>query len=481
MKSRYINIILFFTCLMAIGTINIFAEDKPVSEYENRALEQFPEFFPQALFSGDYFKKIDLYFSDQFIWRDSFVRISSAIKEHRGLPGNDGAVIIVQGGFNDAEEHRSLPDDFYVPAEEEVDEPDDKTFEAVPVEPSAEALLTPAPAPDEKESLDTAEPGGGTDVSSNPEPAADPVQKTDPTPAPPAEKDDNGRKIGKILIYNNSAMQLFKAYPDAETHYANTINSFKERAGEQVKVYSLLAPTSIEFIDNDKYKSLSDSQKDAIARVNERLKGVIPVDAYQKLQEHKDEYVYFRTDHHWTALGAYYAYAGFADAAGFEAVPLEKFETEKIENFIGSLYDMTSSSTLRKHPDTVTVFKPFVKNEYNVWYEEPVKLNVIDMNQASQKNKYRVFISGDRPLGIIKTEVLNGKKILVIKDSYGNAMVPFLLPHYEEIYVVDPRQYEKNIFKLIQDNEIQEVLFLNYALIVGDKNFADLIVKVMNQ
>jgi len=122
-----------------------------------------------------------------------------------------------------------------------------------------------------------------------------------------------------------------------------------------------------------------------------------------------------------------------------------------------------------------------VKSEYNVWYEGPVKLKVIDMYHATQKNKYRVFISGDRPLGIIKTEVSNGKKILIIKDSYGNAMVPFLLPHYEEIYVVDPRQYGKNIFNLIQDNEIQEVLFLNYALIVGDNSFADLIIKVMNQ
>ncbi|NLM11147.1 MAG: hypothetical protein GX213_10335 [Clostridiaceae bacterium] len=480
MKSKYINIILFFICITGIGLVNLFTEDRLISEYENRALEQFPEFSVQVLFSGDYFKKIDLYFSDQFLWRDSFVRISSGVKELKGLPGSDGATIIVQGGFNDAEEHDSLPD-INEWGEKVAPEPDSRPEEVIP-EPSAEPELTPdlEAYGNEKPEI-TPGPTNDPVMESTPEPAEKPTEKPEPTPIPASEKDDNGRRIGRILIYNNSAMQLFKANSDAEAHYANTLNSFKERAADQIKVYSLLAPTSAEFIDNDKYKSLTDSQKDAITRVNDKLNGVIPVDAYTKLKEHKGEYIYFRTDHHWTALGAYYAYTAFADSAGFDAVSLDRYETENIENYLGSMYDMTSSSTLRKNPDTITVYKPFVKSEYNVWYEGPVKLKVIDMYHATQKNKYRVFISGDRPLGIIKTEVSNGKKILIIKDSYGNAMVPFLLPHYEEIYVVDPRQYGKNIFNLIQDNEIQEVLFLNYALIVGDNSFADLIIKVMNQ
>lgn len=477
MKSKYINLIVFFTCLVGIGILNIFAEDRAVSEYENRTLEQFPEFSAQDLFSGEFFKKIDIYFSDQFVWRDSFVRISSEVKDLKGLPGSDGATVIVQGGFNDAEEHGSPPE---IGASGE--EPFNGPVETIPSEPDIEPWLTPVPeAGAENKPEMTPGPTGLPTLEPTPEPTHVPVQKSEPTPTPAEEKDDNGRKVGKILIYNNSAMQLFKANTEAEACYADTLNKFKEKAGENIKVYSLLAPTSIEFIDNEKYKSLSDPQKDAIDRVYGRLNGVVPVDAYAKLKEHKGEYLYFRTDHHWTALGAYYAYVAFAETAGFEAVPLDKYETEDIENYLGSLYDMTSSSTLRKHPDTITVYKPFVNSEYNVWYEGPVKLKVIDMSHAAQKNKYRVFISGDRPLGIIKTDVQNGRKILVIKDSYGNAMVPFLLPHYEEIYVVDPRQYGKNIFKLIQDNDIGEVVFLNYALIVGDKNFAGLIEKVMNQ
>lgn len=476
MKSKYANIILFFVCLIGIGTVNAFSGDRPVSEYENRSLEQFPEFSVQSLLSGEYFRKIDLYFSDQFLWRDSFVRISSAVKELKGLPGRKGEVVIVHGGFNDAEEHAAFPDD-YTPENEHSGKNENKTDYGSRSEPAEGSGITSMPEPSEKIPEFTPVPSEASEANPTVEPSGTP----EPTPTPLPEKDDNGKRIGRILIYNNSAMQLFKANTDAEKYYAETLNGFKEKAGEGIRVYSLLAPTSIEFVDNEKYRDLSDSQKEAISRVYEKLSGVIPVDAYSKIMEHSDEYLYFRTDHHWTALGAYYAYSGFADAAGFDAVPLDRYETENIENYLGSLYDMTSSSTLRKNHDTITVYKPFVKNEYSVWYEGPVKLKVIDMYHATQKNKYRVFISGDRPLGIIKTEVDNGRKILVIKDSYGNAMVPFLLPHYEEIYVVDPRQYRKNIFTLIQENEIQEVLFLNYALVIGDKSFADLILKVMNQ
>jgi hypothetical protein len=106
-------------------------------------------------------------------------------------------------------------------------------------------------------------------------------------------------------------------------------------------------------------------------------------------------------------------------------------------------------------------------------------MNVLDMTHADKKNKYRIFLSGDRPLGKISTEVKNEKKILIIKDSYGNAFIPFLIPHYEEIYIVDPRQYKSNVLKLIKDNGIQEVLFLNYVPAVDMKNIIDLIGKMM--
>ena len=504
MKRKYINIVVFFTLIMGIGLLNLFYSDRQVSVYENRELEQFPQFSIEKFLSGEYFERINLYFSDQFLLRDNFVQISSVVKDFKGIPGIEGATIVVQSGFNDAVEQAAVP---YINENmEDIQTPDESHITITP-EPSLEKALQENLVQDsdydipvqeefpdathevEDSNADSSdahsEDKKQTDLlsSSNEETQAiaEPTKVPSNAVTPDKQKDDNGKKIGRILIYKNSAMQLFRANGVAEEYYANTLNSFKQRVGEQIKVYSLLAPTSIEFIDNMKYKELTDSQKDAISRVNNKFEGIETVNAYEKLEEKKDEYIHFRTDHHWTALGAYYAYTGFASSAGFGTIPLEKYETEIIEEYVGSMYDMTSSNTLKKHPDTITVYKPFVENVYNVWYEGPVKLKVIDMYHASKKNKYRVFISGDRPLGIIESEVKNNKKILVIKDSYGNAMVPFLLPHYEEIYVVDPRQYKKNIFELIEDKGLQEVLFLNYALILGDTSFPDLIVKVMEQ
>ena len=325
-------------------------------------------------------------------------------------------------------------------------------------------------------------PSGEASISPAPEPKAEPTAlpaQSAPSPTSKPPRDDNGKTIGKVLIYKDGAYALFPFSEDSANYYVKTLNQFRQEAGDGVTVYSLLAPTSMEFLQEEKFQQLTDSQKDTIEYVNAKLKGVVPVDAYTPLQEHNGEYVYFRTDHHWTALGAYYAYTGFAKEAGFEPVSLDRYQTETVEGYVGSMYETTGSSNLKRNPDTITVYKPFTKNEYNVYYSSAIKMKVIDMSHADKKVKYRVFLSGDRPLGIIRTDVANGRKILVIKDSYGNAMVPFLLPHYEEIYVVDPRQYEKNIFELIQKNGIQEVLFLNYVPILSYYGYIDLIVKVM--
>ncbi len=467
MKIKWINIICFIACLFSIGFFNLFSEERLISDFENRTLEQFPEFSTSKLFSGEYFSGIEAWFADQFIMRDFFVQVSSTIKEYKGIPGGGEAQIIVQDGFNAFEKQAAVPyeetDDLFLsPAPTET-----PVLNSTDIPNQREEEKTEIPAITNQEELDF-------QPEENPDTIAENVKQQES-----AANDDNGRRIGKTLIYNNSAMAIFPFYEGSTAYYAKMLNDFQEKAGEEVKVYSLAAPTNIEFIDNEKYRTLSDSQKDAISYLNSLLKGVIPVDAYTPLSEHKDEYVYFRTDHHWTALGAYYAYTGFAKAAEFEPVPLETYETETIDDYLGSMYDMTSSSALKKNPDTITVYKPFVKNEYTIYYEGPIKMKTIDMSHANKKNKYRVFISGDRPLGIIKTDVDNGKKILVIKDSYGNAMVPFLLPHYEEVYVIDPRQYGKNAFSLIIENGIKEVLILNYVPILSEYGFTDLIIKIM--
>lgn len=296
-----------------------------------------------------------------------------------------------------------------------------------------------------------------------------------------SEKED-ARKIGSMLILKDRAMEVYSFSNNESSFYAGIINSFEERIGGSVKVYSLLAPTQVEFIENEKYKTMSTSQKKVIEYVNQHFnENIIPVNAYEALRSNRDKYLYFRTDHHWTALGAYYAYTAFADAIEEKPVPIEKYEVGKVEDYLGSTYSATLNKKLQSHPDTIYYYKPFIKHEYRVYYEGSLKMNLLDMSHATKKNKYRIFLSGDRPLGKITTEVQNGKKILIIKDSYGNAFVPFLLPHYNEIYIVDPRQFKKNIIEFVKENGIQEVLFLDYVPAANMKNFSQLILDMMTR
>lgn len=515
--KQIINIAVFAIFLLAGSFLNLFTKDRLVSERENRALAQLPEFRKEKLFSGEFFTEYENYFADQFFSRDFFAGVSTDVKALMGFPGAQEVQIVTSEGFNAFEEHVAVTPEDMDQAEVTLEgstaattPKDDKsnpqgneggegtagvegaagqagstdsgnaTGESSGSAGNSEITGTPGsttPNTSSEAGSNSALPTSVPETSES-QTASVPEQPA-PSPTSKPARDDDGKTIGKVLIYKDSAYALFPFSEDSGNYYANTLKRFRKEAGEDVTLYSMLVPTSMEFLKEERFQKLTDSQKTAIDYVNARLHGIVPVDAYTPLMEHSDEYVYFRTDHHWTALGAWYAYTGFARAAGFEPVSLDQYKTSTIEDYVGSMYETTGSSNLKRNPDTITVYHPFTQNEYHVYYGSGIKMKVIDMSHADKKIKYRVFLSGDRPLGIIKTDVGNGKKILVIKDSYGNAMVPFLLPHYEEIYVVDPRQYEKNIYNLIRNNGIQEVLFLNYVPILSYNGFVDLIVKVM--
>jgi hypothetical protein len=101
------------------------------------------------------------------------------------------------------------------------------------------------------------------------------------------------------------------------------------------------------------------------------------------------------------------------------------------------------------------------------------------MNYAKQSNKYMVFLSGDNPLSVIDTDLDNGRKILVFKDSYGNAFIPYLTSHYDEIHIIDPRHYKKGAVTYAKEHDIKEVLFLNSAVLISsNKGFANYIKSV---
>ncbi|MTI48914.1 DHHW family protein [Sporosalibacterium faouarense] len=278
-----------------------------------------------------------------------------------------------------------------------------------------------------------------------------------------------------ILFKDNRALTLHKFYPEKAQNYANAINKFRNKLNDGVRVYSLLVPDQIEFIKDEKYKSLSDPQDFTLEYVNMQLKDNVEfINIYDSLKNNSDKYLYFKTDHHWTDLGAYYGYTGFIKQLGETPVDLSMYKVINIDNFLGTRYALNEE--LASNPDTVQVFmhKDLDKYQYSVYNMETNNYESADLFDMSfedgeKGSKYGIFLGGDRPLAKIISSNKNGRKILIIKDSYGNAFTPFLIPHFEEIYVVDPRHFDMDIFNLIEKNNIGEVLFLN-TIHVTSKN-----------
>ncbi len=268
----------------------------------------------------------------------------------------------------------------------------------------------------------------------------------------------------RYLILDDRSVHLFTYSAAAAELFADALNRFKAAADPGVNVYCLLAPTSAEFVESRKYREMSDSQKAAFARVDGMLDpGIVRIDAYGALEKHRDDYLYFRTDHHWTALGAYYAYDRFMQAIDDEPVALEEYAAGVIEGFLGSDFKATSSEKLKANPDAISYYAPLREYVYTAYStkDQPLDRRVVDPKYAGEEaGFYAVFLGGDFPWGKIETGNRNGKRIVVVKDSYANAFIPFLLPHFETVYYIDPRTFKGNLNDFAKEREITDVLFL---------------------
>lgn len=168
--------------------------------------------------------------------------------------------------------------------------------------------------------------------------------------------------------------------------------------------------------------------------------------------------LYYRTDHHWTAEGAYVAYQKFCDYNNLTIKDWDYFQMECVtEEFYGTLHGKVLDNSIT--PDSISV--PINLPEYTVVYdEETVSDSVYDWDFLSKKDKYALFFGGNWGKVEIDTEIENGKHILIIKDSFANSFVPYILEDYEQITMIDLRYYQDSIEEVIDENEITEILFL---------------------
>jgi hypothetical protein len=445
-RIQIVLIALFLIPVYLLAIFKIVLPSQQLSEEEKRTLRQQPVFTVDSLLKGQYTQEYEEFFSDQFPFRSFFINTHQQLLEWMQAPLTD--VFLYTGPGEDLGEGERL-------------EPDLADKISQPPVPT----LTPTPKPTAVPTWETTTPSSAAPTEATTETTL-PAETTKPAAEVPSV-DGEVTKYSAVVVVNQTAMELYYFSETRNRRYASLVSLLGEKVPD-VRVFNMIAPTSVEFNSPAKYHSMSSSQKNSIQFIYDHLSdAVIPVDAYSEILQHCKEYLYFRTDHHWTARGAYCAYRAFIQKAGFEPIPLDGFTGGQLEaTFLGSLYTYTKSSILRNNPDTVEYFLPNVtidgKAFTSVAMTEGYRVKAV-YTKIGSSNKYLIFTGGDNPLIQFKTNLANGKKLLVIKDSFGNALVPFLTNHYEEVYVMDPRSLTANLPDFIRNHGIQDVLVTNYS------------------
>lgn len=287
------------------------------------------------------------------------------------------------------------------------------------------------------------------------------------------KKDVNGVYFGEdnYLIARQDTDKFETENADRNCEY---LEEFVDNYNKNTDICVMLVPNTSEILKEKlpKYaynfnetKYINDSYKE-IGEDN-------TVDVNEILKAHKDEYLYYKTDHHWTTLGAYYAFTEYADKTG---INIEKYTTKLVtDKFYGT---MSSKVNLEIEADKVYIYEPDKEEEVSVCYNNSAELkdSLYEMSALDKKDKYSIFLGGNNPLVQITTNAKNDRKVLVIKDSFAHCFIPFMISGFSKIDVVDLRYYNESIRKMIEEGGYTDILVLyNVGNFVEDKNIYKLV------
>lgn len=445
--ALYFNSILFFTVLAILGILffasPLFGKRPQISESEKRKLAQMPTLSAENFFSGKYLDSIDLYFADNFPFREHFVALAFEIKQNRGFRSDEvgfyGGEIVLNP---ELEEDLKAEADSLLEAQ--------KSTETLPVL-----------------SLSDSE---STEVAENEEVIAQESEVT--------------RSHG-LLIYNGMAIQLFGGTEKTAQTFIEAANAYYEKLGDKVQVYSLIVPIHAEFYLPDNYRKHSRSESKNISYIYSKLnENIHTVSAIEEMRPHKDEYLYFNTDHHWTGLGAYYAYRAFCKSAKLNALSLDSLQRKVIPNFLGSLYRMTRDNRLKEKGDSVVYYKiPYTTTAEAFSATNLVKgrkCSLYSELYAKGANAYGVFLGADFPMMRIDSpQVRTGRRALILKNSYGNPFATYLPAHFEQVFVIDYRYFKGSVSQLVEQYEITDVILFNVSSLANTTSHARLLKKIL--
>lgn len=301
------------------------------------------------------------------------------------------------------------------------------------------------------------------------------------------KEDSNGVYFGKddYLISVPAASDYESEICKKNISYMTDFIQSQEEALGTEHVRLMMVPTSSEVL-TDKLPLFADPYKQTLLldRLSEKLSGQTYLSLLPTLLEHKEEPIFYKTDHHWTTLGAFYGYQSWAKSIGLTPMTLEDFSIETCtDSFQGTLQ---AKVNIDVPADTINLYLPKENIQYELIVNEneaQPRSSLYDYSKLDTKGKYDVFFGGNESTIRIKPTVPSSAPIdrregnlLVLKDSYANSFLPFAVNHFEQTYVVDLRYFNgQKLSEYIQNNNITDVLVLYSTYnFVSDPNFSKL-------
>ena len=407
----------FLTVLAVLTVVAFIIPLRPTeSEREKRELTAFPAFSVDALLSGSYFDEVTLWFSDTFPGRETWLDVADFTESLHGYS--------------------------------EISVVDDETV------------------------VDQLRNGGGTQGDGE---AVDTPEITpEPTPTPWGGVDaGEGAEVhkGKIIQIGDSAFNRLGYSETCCTDYAKSLNRLGDILAEKgVRLVSAPAPVAIGIMVEQQYQEKLNSNDPVfvLEQLHQGLnENVIPVDTVSALQAHNSEYIYFRTDHHWTALGAYYAYAAVCETLGMEPAALDTFTESDRGEFKGTHTSKVARPQKLKSDTLIAYIPPQDIQAHAMYKSGPREIDMIKQIADDKLfSKYLTFLGGDYDLvRLVNEEIEDDSTCLIIKDSYGNAFAPFVTQNYHTVYVMDYRTYRReSLSEFVDKYEVDDVWFMPYMI-----------------
>ncbi|GAB4476080.1 MAG: DHHW family protein [Thermoflexibacter sp.] len=288
------------------------------------------------------------------------------------------------------------------------------------------------------------------------------------------------RNTKGLVVARGQAFHVFTNEQSLASDFAAVLNLYPVKI-KSSRFFCVIAPTVGSYKMPDEYAAYATKESENIREIYQKLRKIKGVEVDSILRSHANEYIFYRTDHHWTGLGAYYAYVAFCEQAQLQPIDLAAMPKRAVEGaFLGTHFLKTNDASLKATPDTVFYWIPPVEEIAQKWSNGEMQPTPSLKVNNIEKNRYLVFLGGDEGLmRLFSKNVKNKKTALVIKNSYGNPFVLYLTANYEQVWVVDYRYFKGNLLEIFQQYKVDDIIFMGGIFAANEPTHIKKIKKIL--